>query len=676
MPKYSRNVLIALCAAGAAVPAALIAQNTTETPVADKPAYGSFGFDTAGMDRSVKPGDDFYAHANGTWAKNTAIPGDESSYGAFNTLQDRSREQTRGLLEAAPDTTIGRAYATYLDTAAIERAGLTPIAPWLAKVKAVDKAGYATLLAEADRNGIDVPFAVYVGQDDKAPDTYVVSVRQAGLGMPDRDYYLSADPKLAQAKVAYQAHLARVLTLAGEPDAEARAAAILAFETAIAQVHWTRIDSRDADKRYNKMTLAQLTAAAPGFDFATYLRANRTPADTLIVAQPSAVTGIAALIAQTPVAVLRDQLLVRSLDGFAAVLPSAFDKERFAFFDTVLNGTPEQQARWKRGVAFTSAALSDEVAKVYVARYFPPATKAAADEMVRNIIAAMNRRIDKLAWMDAPTKVKAHAKLAAFVPRIGYPEKWHDYSALEIRSGDAFGNALRANQWRHDDMVAKLGQPIRRWEWGMTPMTVNAQANFGLVAITFPAAILQPPFFDPKADAAVNYGGIGAVIGHEMSHHFDDQGAKYDAQARLVQWWSDADVARFKALSQKLVAQYDAYQPLPGMHVKGALTLGENSADLAGLAAAHDAYLASLKGARPRVIDGFSADQRFYLGWAQVWRRNYREANLRQRLLTDPHAPSEQRSWIVRNMDPWYAAYRPAPTDRLYLAPAARVKIW
>ncbi len=675
MPTYPRNLLIALSLTGVAIPAALIAQQTT-----DKPAYGTFGFDAAGMDRSVKPGDDFYAYANGTWAKNTAIPADESSYGAFNTLQDRAREQTRGLLEAAPDTKIGRAYATYLDTAAIERAGLAPIAPWLAKVKALgeggDKSGYAALLAEADRNGIDVPFAVGVGQDDKAPDTYVVSLRQAGLGMPDRDYYLSADPKLVQAKVAYQAHLARVLTLAGEADAEARAAAILAFETEIARVHWTRIDSRDADKRYNKMTLAQLTAAAPGFNFATYLRANRTPAETLIVAQPSAVTGIAALIARAPVAVLRDQLLVRSLDGFAAVLPAAFDKERFAFFDTVLNGTPEQPARWKRGVAFTSAALSDEVAKVYVARYFPPATKAAADAMVKNIIAAMNRRIDTLTWMDTPTKARAHAKLAAFVPRIGYPEKWHDYGNLEIRSGDAFGNMLRANQWRHDDMASRLGQPIRRWEWGMTPMTVNAQANFGLVAITFPAAILQPPFFDPKADAAVNYGGIGAVIGHEMSHHFDDQGAKYDAKGRLVQWWSDADVARFKALSQKLVAQYDAYEPLPGMHVKGALTLGENSADLAGLAAAHDAYLASLKGAKPRVIDGFSADQRFYLGWAQVWRRNYREANQRQRLLTDPHAPSEQRTWIVRNMDAWYDAYRPAPADRLYLAPAARVKIW
>ena len=676
-----RRRFITLSALAALVPAALIAQSATRT--ADAPQYGTFGFDTAGMDRSVKPGDDFYAFANGTWAKNTVIPADEANYGAFSVLQDLSRERTRGLLDAArrdPRSKIGTAYAAFLDTAAIERAGLAPIRPWLATIKAADKPGYAALLAQADRNGVDTPFGLYVGQDSKNPDAYVVNLRQSGLGMPDRDYYLSDDAKLVEARTAYRAHVARLLTLsgeaAGEGDADARAAAIVAFETQIARAHWTRIDSRDADKTYNRMTLADLARAAPGFDFAAYLKAGGLSPDALIVGQPTAIAGEAALIAKTPIAVLRDQLIVRSLDGFADVLPAAIDRESFAFNETVLNGTPEQSERWKRAVGFTSSALTDDVSKVYVARYFPPATKAAADDMVRNIIAAMNRRIDTLDWMAPETKTKAHAKLAAFVPRIGYPDRWRDYAALSIRAGDAFGNMLRANQWQHDYNVGKLGKPIYRWEWGMAPMTVNAQANFGLVAITFPAAILQPPFFDPKADPAVNYGGIGAVIGHEMSHHFDDQGAKFDARGRLTQWWTDADVARFKALSQKLVAQYDAYQPLPGLHVKGQLTLGENSADLAGLAAAHDAYLASLKGAKPPVIDGFTADQRFYLGWAQVWRRNYREANLRQRLLTDPHAPSEQRTWIVRNMDAWYDAYRPAPTDRLYLAPDARVRIW
>ena len=514
-----RRRFITLSALAALVPAALIAQSATRT--ADAPQYGTFGFDTAGMDRSVKPGDDFYAFANGTWAKNTVIPADEANYGAFSVLQDLSRERTRGLLDAArrdPRSKIGTAYAAFLDTAAIERAGLVPIRPWLATIKSADKPGYAALLAQADRNGVDTPFGLYVGQDSKNPDAYVVNLRQSGLGMPDRDYYLSDDAKLVETRTAYRAHLARLLTLsgeaAGERDADARAAAIVAFETQIARAHWTRIDSRDADKTYNRMTLADLARAAPGFDFAAYLKAGGLSPDALIVGQPTAIAGEAALIAKTPIAVLRDQLIVRSLDGFADVLPAAIDRESFAFNETVLNGTPEQSERWKRAVGFTSSALTDDVSKVYVARYFPPATKAAADDMVRNIIAAMNRRIDTLDWMAPETKAKAHAKLAAFVPRIGYPDRWRDYAALSIRAGDAFGNMLRANQWQHDYNVGKLGKPIYRWEWGMAPMTVNAQANFGLVAITFPAAILQPPFFDPKADPAVNYGGIGAVIGH------------------------------------------------------------------------------------------------------------------------------------------------------------------
>ncbi|VVT02725.1 putative endopeptidase [Sphingomonas sp. EC-HK361] len=652
---------------------------TAAAAVAAGPQYGTFGFDEAGMDKSVAPGDDFYAYANGTWAKKTPIPADESNYGAFNVLADQSREQTRGILEAAkadPNSKIGTAYATYLDTAAIDAAGLKPIQPWLAKIKATDKAGYAALVAEADRNGVGTPFNSGVGQDSKAPDTYIVGLRQSGLGLPDRDYYISADPKLAEAKAAYRTHIAKMLTLAGEPNADARAAAIVDFETEIAKVSWTRIDSRDADKTYNKMAVADLVKSAPGFDFVTYFKGVGTPVDTLIVAQPTAVTGIARLVGAAPIGVLRDQLLVRSLDGFAHVLPRAFDAEQFAFYGTTLNGTPQQQERWKRGVDWTQGALTDDVSKLYVAKYFPPATKAAADALVKNVIAAMNRRIDKLDWMAPETKVKAHAKLAAFTPRIGYPDKWRDYSALRIAKGDAFGNELRANQWSHDYNTGKLGKPIYRWEWGMTPMTVNAQANFGLVAITFPAAILQPPFFDPKADPAVNYGGIGAVIGHEMSHHFDDQGAKFDAKGRLVQWWTDKDVAAFKARTDALAAEYDAYEPLPGMHVKGKLTLGENTADLAGLTASYDAYHASLNGKPAPVIDGFTGDQRFYLGWAQVWRRNYREANLRQRLLTDPHSPSEQRTWIVRNLDPWYAAYKPTPGQKLYLNPDQRVRIW
>ena len=647
---------------------------------ADRPQIGDFGFDTAGMDTSARPGDDFYQYADGTWAKNTAIPADKSNYGSFEVLADLSQQRTRGILDAAkadPNSKIGVAYATYLDTAAIESKGLAPIQPWLNKIKGLkSKAGYAALAAEADRASIGGLWGDGVGQDDKNPDVYALSLGQSGLGLPDRDYYLSTDAKLAETKAAYQAHIAKMLTLAGEADAAARAKAIVDFETEIAKVSWTRVESRDATKTYNKMTTAALAKAAPGFDFVTYFKGIGAPVDSVIVAQPSAVTGIAKLVAAAPLSVLKDQMLVRSLDSFASVLPRTFDQEHFAFYGTVLSGVPQQEQRWKRSVDWTSGALTDDVSKIYVAKYFPPETKAAADQLVHNIIAAMDARIDKLTWMSAETKVKAHAKLAAFTPKIGYPTQWKDYSALQIVSGDAFGNAWRAREWASDYDVNKLGKPIYRWEWGMTPMTINAYANPPMVEIVFPAAILQPPFFDPHADLAVNYGGIGAVIGHELSHHFDDQGAKYDAHGRLTDWWTPEDVKNFNAMTGKLAAQYDAYEPLPGMHIKGALTLGENMADLAGLTVAHDAYMRALNGQPAPVIDGYTGDQRFYLGWAQVWRRNYREANLRQRLLTDPHSPSIQRVWMIRNLQPWYDAYKVTPDQKMYLAPDQRVLVW
>ena len=646
--------------------------------VAGKARIGAFGFDTAGMDTSVAPGDDFYAYASGTWVRNTPIPADKSSYGMFTALADQSRARTRDILDEAraqPGSKIGSAYATFLDTATIDARGLTPIKPWFDRIKSLSgKAGYPALIAQATRNGVSVPFGMSVEQDAKEPTIYAVQLAQAGLGLPDRDYYLKAE--FAAQKTAYLAHLTTLLTLAGEPDAATRAAAIVAFETAIASVSWNRVDSRDATKTYNKLTVAALDGSAPGFDFADFLQVAGRPAPTLIVAQPSAVISIARLIQEAPLGVLKDQLLVRSLDGFANVLPAAFDKEHFAFYGRTLSGTPEQELRWKRGVDFTTDALADDVSKIYVARYFPPATKAAADRLVANVIAAMNIRIDRLTWMSPETKVKAHAKLAAFTPKIGYPSQWHDYATLTIVPSDAFGNELRANQWQFDDETGHLGQPIRRWEWGMTPMTVNAYANFSMVEIVFPASILQPPFFDPAADPAVNYGGIGAVIGHEMSHHFDDQGAKYDLHGQLTDWWSPQDVSRFQALEARLAAQYDAYQPLPGTHVNGALTLGENSADLAGLNAAYDAYQLSLGGKPAPEIAGLTGDQRFYLGWAQVWRDNVRPEQLRNLLLTDPHSPTPQRADIVRNMDAWYAAFHPAPTSKLYLTPEQRVRVW
>ena len=680
-----KTLLMGAAATALALAATMAQADQPATPAAAsastaKPTYGSYGFDATGMDASVKPGDDFYDYANGTWAKNTPIPADKSNYGAFNTLDDLSRERTKGILEAAksdPNSKIGAAYASYLDSATVEKQGLTPIKPWLAEIKAIkDQKGYALVAAKAARAGIDGPFRFYVGQDDKDPETYILSMGQSGLGLPDRDYYLDQDTKMAAIRTAYVAHLEQMLTLAGESDAKARAAALMAFETDIAKVHWTQVDSRDADKTYNKMTLAELQKAAPGFDFAAFYKANGLTPTSLLVAQPSAITGEAALIAKAPVGVLKDALLLRTLHGFADKLPENIANADFAFYGTTLSGTPEREARWKRGVDFLKESLGEEVGKAYVAQYFPPETKAAMDVLVKNVLAAMGRRIDALPWMSDTAKARAHKKLAAFTPKIGYPDKWRDYAGLTIKGGDLFGNALRSNQFEFDYNIGKLGKPIYRWEWGMTPMEINAYANFGMVEIVFPAAILQPPFFDPKADPAVNYGGIGAVIGHELSHHFDDQGAKYDETGKLSQWWTDQDVANFKALTGKLGAQYDAYEPFPGAHVKGAFTMGENIGDLGGLAVALDAYHASLGGKPAPVIDGMTGDQRFFLGWAQVWRRNYREANLRQRLVTDPHAPSQYRTDIVRNFDAWYDAFKPAPGGKIYLAPKDRVKIW
>jgi putative endopeptidase len=686
MPRFfaflTATMILAGCAAHEVVPPPAVAP-LAEAPAvspAPKPQYGTYGFDAAGMDRSVAPGDNFYQFANGTWAKNTPIPADKSNYGMFTVLDDLSRERTRDVIqEEAKDSNsrIGNAYASFMDEAAIDSKGLAPFDPWLNEIRGLkSKKDLPALYGAADGLAISVPFNMFVGQDRKASDQYTLNVLQGGLGMPDRDYYLSADPKIAETRAKYLEHLTNMLTLAGEKNAAARAKAIVDFETRIAKVHWTRAESRDATKTYNKMSLAEVRKLAPGFDFPAFVKADGMNLDHVIIFQPSAFKGIGALIGKTPLSVLKDQLLVRSLDSYSAVLPKRFDDESFAFFGTVLNGTPQQEDRWKRAVNFTVGALGDDVSKLYVAKYFPPETKAAADKLVRNLISAMDRRIDKLDWMGPETKAKAHAKLAAFTPKIGYPSQWRDMSGLVIDRADALGNAMRSARFEQAYQIGHLGGAIRRWEWGMTPMTINAYSNPTMVEIVFPAAILQPPFFDPNADPAVNYGGIGAVIGHEMSHQFDDQGAKYDLHGNLVDWWTPADAKNFQSRLDRLGAQFDAYEPLPGFHVQGKLTMGENVADLAGLTVAHDAYIASLGGTEPSVIDGTTGDQRFYFGWAQVWRRNYREPNLRQRLLTDPHSPSEQRVAIVRNLDPWYPAFNVQAGQKLYLAPADRVRIW
>jgi putative endopeptidase len=685
MTLHISSRLMATAALGALMLAAVPAtakEKAATAPASDtaaKPEIGDFGFDLSGMDKTVQPGDDFYAYANGTWAKNTQIPADKSNYGMFTALNDLSQTRTREILDAAkgdPNSIIGRAYSSYLDSATVEAKGLAPIQPWLNKIRAVEKPGLAALLAEADRNGVQHFFGGYVGQDDKNPDVYTYIIFQGGIGMPDRDFYLKENERNTALQAAYLKHLENVLTLAGEANAPARAKAIYDFEKQVATVHWDKNDSSDATKAYNKMTIAELGKAAPGFDWPTFIRGLGVKEDTLIVSQPSAFTGEAKLLADAPIAVIRDQLIVRSLDSFAGVLPDAVAKEAFSFYSTALSGTPQMEERWKRGVDFTTGSLGDAVGKDYVAKYFPPETKAAMDTLVKNILASMGSRIDGLTWMQPATKVKAREKLANFTTKIGYPDQWKDYSKLEIRADDLFGNSLRSNQFAHDDNIGHLGGPIRRWEWFMTPMTINAYANFGMNEIVFPAAILQPPFFDPHADAAVNYGGIGAVIGHEVSHHFDDQGAKYDETGKLADWWTPADVAAFEAAGKALIAQYDAYEVLPGEKLDGTFTLGENIGDLAGLTVAYDAYKKSLGGKEAPVIDGLTGDQRFFLGWAQVWRRNYREQNLSQRITTDPHSPSIQRTWVSRNLDPWYKAYQIKQGQKLYLEPKDRVRIW
>ncbi|MEA3042173.1 MAG: putative endopeptidase [Sphingomonadales bacterium] len=679
-----RKLIIALAAATAL---SGCAAQTADTAAASPPAasarpqYGSFGFDLAGMDRNVAPGESFYRYANGNWDRTTEIPADRSNYGMFTVLDDLSRTRTRDILEEAartPGSRIGDFYASFMDEAAVNAAGITPLRPMIARIQAVSsRSDWAAESGRLFRQGVNVPFNGYVNSDERNPNEMIARLTQSGLGLPDRDYYLSEDAALVQKRNAYQAYLAQLLALVGETNGAARAAAVVAFERGIAQAQWTRVQNRDEEATYNRWAIGDFARNAPGFDWALYFRETGLSGQThLLVSQPSTFTANAALVAATPLEVLKDYMLLRLVDNAAPYLSQPFVEANFAFRGTVLNGTPQNTDRWKRGVDLVTSAIPDDLSRIYVDRYFPPEAKRAADELVRNVIGAMDRRLASLTWMAPETKARARAKLAAFTPKIGYPDNWHDYSSVRISRTNLLQNLVNATEFEYQRNLNKLGHPVDRTEWGMTPMTVNAYANPVWNEIVFPAAILQPPFFDPHADAAVNYGGIAAVIGHEISHHFDDQGSHYDETGALREWWTAEDRTRFNALTAQLVAQYDAYEPLPGRHVQGALTLGENIADLAGLTVAYDAYHHMLNGRPAPVIDGLTGDQRFYLGWAQVWRRKYREANLLQRLLTDPHSPSEQRAAVVRNLDPWYAAFNPAPTQALYLAPAQRVRIW
>lgn len=660
-------------------------------PARPKPELGSFGFDAAGMNRSVPAGQSWMEHANGTWTATTEIPADRSRYGMFNKLDDLSRERTRAIIEEAAKGALGEAgggdarkvgdlFASFMDEEAIEKKGAEPLKNELTRIQGVRSgADLARLFGEHLRTLSPAPFALYVNQDAKAPDRYIPILFQSGLGMPDRDYYLGSDPKMVETRQKYVEHVAKMLQLTGVPAAQAtgKAKAILALETQIARAHWSRVESRDDDKTYNKWQKADFAKKAPGFDWAAFFQsAGMGEQGEFIVSQPSAFAGIAKLTKSVPLATWKDYLALHIAKDRAPLLSKAFVDENFAFNGTVLSGQPQNQERWKRGVDLVNAAMGEAVGRIYVERHFPPEAKAEADRLVKNVIAAMDKRLAELPWMAPETRQKARQKLASFTPKIGYPSKWRDYGKLEVTRGDLEGNAERAAAFEYDRNLAKLGKPVDREEWFMPPMQVNAYANPTMNEIVFPAAILQPPFFDPNADEAVNYGAIGAVIGHEISHHFDDQGRKYDPQGRLTDWWTPQDVERFKVYADQLVAQYGQYEPLPGLKVNGNLTLGENIADLAGLLVAYDAYQLSLGGKPAPVLEGFTGDQRFFLGHAQVWRSKYREAALRQQVVVDPHTAGFLRPNVSRNLDAWYTAFDVKPGQALYLAPEQRVRIW
>jgi len=659
-------------------------------PASAKPQFGNWGFDLDGMDRSVAPGDSFHRYASGHWLATTPIPPDKPLYGMFTALSDLSDDRTREIIETSSGTPgseerkISDLYRSFLDEAAIEAKGLAPLQSRLAAIASIrQKAGIVREFARLARELSSSPLDTQVGQDDRDPEHHIANLGQGGLGLPDRDMYAPEAKPFAAVRSGYQRYATTLFELAGLPHAHERALAVYALEEKIAKSHWTRVQNRDPQKTYNKLSIAELTALAPGVPWAPWLEDVGLKGQShLDVNQPPAIAAVGRLLDSEPLAVWKDYVALRTLSASAPYLPKAFVDAWFDMYGKTLSGTPELKARWRRGVDLVVRRLGEAVGKLYVAKYFSPDTKARADELVHNLLLAMGQRLDGLAWMSPETKAKAKAKLATYNPKIGYPKKWRDYSNLRIEAGDALGNVQRAAAFEYDRLLAKLGKPVDRDEWGMPPMMVNAYYNPTLNEIVFPAAILQPPFFDPNADPALNYGGIGAVIGHEISHGFDDQGAQYDADGTLRNWWTDEDQQKFKAATSRLVAQYAAYCPLPAQAdkpaqcVNGELTLGENIADLAGLTVAYSAYQLALAGKPAAVLDGFTGDQRFFLGWAQIWRVVYREQELSNRLVTDSHSPTEFRTAVARNLDPWYAAFTPRPSDALFLAPEQRVKIW
>lgn len=644
------------------------------------------GLDSEHFDQSVRVQDDLYQAVNGTWLKNTEIPSDKPSHGAFLILRDRAEAQVREIVEMAAQNTasdpaakkVGDLYQSYMNESLIEQRGLAPLHSIFADIAAIKNSkALAEQLALLSNAGLYAPLGIYVGQDEKNSTAYIVNVHQSGLSLPDRDYYLKSDEKFIAARIALSTYFESLLKLSGEEEVDV--ASLLAFETELAKAQWTKVDNRDPQKTYNKKSLAELKKLAPDFAWDEYWQVMGIAgkAGPVIVSQPGYIKSMSETLAKTPLATVKVWLKFKVLDQYANALPKVYTDLSFDFHGKALSGVPEQKPRWKRAIAATNGSLGEAVGELYVAKYFTPEAKAKMDVMVNNLLASYRSSIKDLSWMSAATKVKAQQKLAKFTVKIGYPEQWIDYSSLEIKADDLLGNLQRAQLFSSARELNKLGKPIDRKKWGMTPQTVNAYYNPSMNEIVFPAAILQAPFFDPAADDAVNYGAIGGVIGHEISHGFDDQGSQYDGDGNLKNWWGKQDKKEFTSLTSKLVAQYDAYEAIPGKHVNGKLTLGENIADLSGLAVAYKAYQLSLGGKPAEKIDGHTGEQRFFLGWSQVWASKMREPMTLQLLLTDPHSPGQFRAnGAAVNSDAFYNAFNVKEGDGMYKPSKDRIRIW
>ena len=653
---------------------------------------GPWGFDLAAMDRNVKPGDDFFRFAGGTWMKNAQIPPDRSRWGSFNILAAKSETDVKELADAVAakpqrpgsvEQKVADYYTSYLDTKTIDALGLKPFEADLARIAALKTHEEVAAFMGEPGTPSNGPVGWGFGIDDKNPDRYSLNVGQGGLGMPDRDYYLKADQKFAETRAAYRAYIEKMLTLANIANAAPSADMIMALETKIAEIQWPIEKLRDRDANYNAKTQAELKAFAPAYPWDAGLASGGLNGQNFfIVGQPDAVVALSKLFRDTPIETWRAYLTFHYLNGSADVLPTAFDDAAFEFNGKVLTGQPQKRDRWKRATTAMSGAtfaapLAEAVGQIYVRKHFTPQAKVAIKQLVDNLLAAYRARIETLEWMSPETRKVALRKALTARIKIGYPDRWRDYSKLEIKPGDAYGNRKRAAIWDWNRQAVRMNQRTDKGEWGMGPQTVNAYYNPQWNEIVFPAAILQPPFFDASADPAVNYGAIGGVIGHEMGHGYDDQGAKSDENGILRSWWQKADEDRFGAKVKALAAQYSQFEPLPGLKVNGDFTSGENIGDLGGLTVARHAYELSLKGKTAPMLDGFSGDARVFLGWCQVWRSVIREPALRQQVTADVHSPAEYRcNGVVRNIDAWYDAFGVKPGDKMYLKPEERVRIW